>query len=67
MAMGYRRFSMNLSSIPKIKYVIRRASLDELQPLLELGLKQDNSAALKSLFSGYLEQIGLTSLLPSKH
>lgn len=66
LAMGYRRFSMNLNSIARIKYVLRRASLDELRPLLEIGLRQDNSAALKSLFRGYLEQLGLGSLLPSK-
>ncbi|MGL4205494.1 MAG: phosphoenolpyruvate--protein phosphotransferase [Aeromonadaceae bacterium] len=64
MAMGYRRFSMNLNNIARIKYVIRRTRLTELTALLELGLKQNDSAALKGLFAGYLEQIGLSGLLP---
>lgn len=64
MAMGYRRFSMNLNNIAKIKYVIRRTRLSDLTALLELGLKQNDSAALKGLFAGYLEQIGLSGLLP---
>ncbi len=66
LAMGYRRFSMNLNSVARIKYLLRRVSLDELVPLLEIGLRQDNSMALKSLFRGYLEQLGLAGLLPSK-
>ena len=64
MAMGYRRFSMNLNNLARIKYVIRRTNLTELTPLLELGLKQNDSAALKELFVGYLERIGLSGLLP---
>ena len=64
MAMGYRRFSMNLNNLARIKYVIRRTRLSDLKPLLELGLKQNDSAALKELFIGYLEQIGLAGLLP---
>lgn len=64
MAMGYRTFSMNLNNIARIKYVIRRISLDDLPPLLETGLQQSNSAALKELFAGYLTRQGLANLLP---
>ena len=66
MAMGYRTFSMNLNNIARVKYLIRRIKLADLSPLLEMGLHQGSSAALKGLFSGYLEQLGLSDLLPPK-
>ena len=66
MAMGYRTFSMNLNNIARVKYLIRRVKLADLYPLLEMGLHQGSSAALKGLFTGYLEQLGLNDLLPPK-
>ena len=66
MAMGYRTFSMNLNNIARVKYLIRRIKLADLSSLLEMGLHQGSSAALKGLFSGYLEQLGLSDLLPPK-
>lgn len=64
MAMGYRQFSMNLNSIARIKYLVRRVRLADLPPLLDMGLKQGSSVALRNLFSGYLERQGLLDLLP---
>jgi phosphotransferase system enzyme I (PtsP) len=64
MAMGYRTFSMNLNNIARIKYLIRRVRLSDLQPLLERGLQQGSSDDLRTEFMSYLEELGLSDLLP---
>lgn len=64
MAMGYRNFSMNLNNIARIKYVVRRIRVEDLPPLLEMGLQQSDSAAMKELFAGYLVRQGLANMLP---
>lgn len=64
MAMGYRNFSMNLNNIARIKYVVRRIRVEDLPPLLEMGLQQSDSAAMKELFAGYLARQGLANMLP---
>ncbi|ALP40362.1 phosphoenolpyruvate--protein phosphotransferase [Aeromonas schubertii] len=67
LAMGYRRFSMNTRNIPRIKYVLRNASLDELVPLLAEGLRSDSPHALRGLFSRYLEERGMGGFLRAGH
>lgn len=66
LAMGYRRFSMNLNSISKIKYLLRRVSVHELQPLLADAMKFSDSVQIRKIFTDYLEQQGLQSFIRKK-
>ena len=65
LSMGYRSFSMNLNNISRIKYILRRIRISDLLPLLDTGLRQGCSAALREQFSRYLLQRGLGELLPA--
>lgn len=67
LAMGYRRFSMNTFNIPRIKYVLRHAHLDELTPLLAEGLRVDSPHTLRGLFARYLEERGMGGFLRAGH
>ena len=66
LAMGYRRFSMNLNNIAKIKYLLRRVRTDALIPLLEQAIKLNDSVQIRKIFSSYLESLGLQRFLSKK-
>ncbi|TMP76933.1 hypothetical protein CWB73_21050, partial [Pseudoalteromonas phenolica] len=42
-AMGYRRLSMNISSLNKVKWVLRRLRVTDMEALLENCLAQPSS------------------------
>lgn len=63
LAMGYRRFSMNLNSVAKIKYLLRRVNTKELQPLLKMALKLSDASQVRALFAQYLAEKGLQQFL----
>ncbi|WP_108652398.1 phosphoenolpyruvate--protein phosphotransferase [Dongshaea marina] len=54
-AMGYRQLSMNRMNLSRIKYILRRVRLDELQPLLKQGMAEESSELLRKSFTDYLE------------
>ena len=66
LAMGYRRFSMNLNSIAKIKYLLRRVNVKDLQPLLADTMKSTDSSPIRQVFTSYLERRGLQSFIRKK-
>lgn len=66
LAMGYRRFSMNLNNIAKIKYLLRRVRTDALVPLLEQAIYLNDSVQIRKIFTSYLESLGLQSFLSKK-
>ena len=66
LAMGYRRFSMNLNNIAKIKYLLRRVRTDALIPLLEQAIQLNDSVQIRKIFTSYLESLGLQSFLSKK-
>ena len=66
LAMGYRRFSMNLSNIAKVKYLLRRVRTDALVPLLEQAIQLSDSAQIRKIFTNYLESLGLQSFVGKK-
>ena len=67
LAMGYRRFSMNLNNIAKVKYLLRRVRTDALVPLLEQAIQLSDSAQIRKIFTNYLESLGLQSFVGKKH
>ncbi|WP_316672441.1 phosphoenolpyruvate--protein phosphotransferase [uncultured Tolumonas sp.] len=66
LAMGYRRFSMNLNNIAKVKYLLRRVRTDALAPLLEQAIQLSDSAQIRKIFTNYLESLGLQSFIGKK-
>ena len=64
--MGYRRFSMNLNNIAKVKYLLRRVRTDALVPLLEQAIQLSDSAQIRKIFTNYLESLGLQSFVGKK-
>jgi phosphotransferase system enzyme I (PtsP) len=66
LAMGYRRFSMNLNNIAKIKYMLRRVRTDALVPLLEQAIQLHDSVQIRKLFTTYLESVGLQGFFSKK-
>ena len=66
LAMGYRRFSMNLNNIAKVKYLLRRVRTDALAPLLEQAIQLSDSAQIRKIFTNYLESLGLQSFISKK-
>ncbi len=66
LAMGYRRFSMNLNNIAKVKYLLRRVRTDALAPLLEQAIQLSDSAQIRKIFTNYLESLGLQNFISKK-
>ncbi len=58
LAFGYRIFSMNLSSIAKIKYIIRRIDIGRITRIVEDNDLKDVES-LKKALSDYMDDIGL--------
>ncbi|MDP4529467.1 phosphoenolpyruvate--protein phosphotransferase [Alkalimonas delamerensis] len=64
-AMGYDSFSMNSSQLAKIKWLLRRVQLTELQALLHDALQSESPKAVRQKVHRFLEQKNLTSQLRS--
>lgn len=59
---GYKEFSMNLSSIAKIKYLLRRISIEKIQNLVKES-KLSNIDELKQKIKAYLAEVSLDNLI----
>ncbi len=53
MGMGLRSFSMNASAIPRVKQVVRQASLDECRRLARRVLEESDPAAIAQLLKDF--------------
>jgi len=62
-AMGYRTLSMNASNLPRVKAVIREASLTWAEELLESVLKLDSPQVIKSTLDLALKEAGFSRYL----
>lgn len=63
MAMGYQALSMNAVNLPRVKSVIRQLHYRDAQALLDRALRQETSADVLALMSGFMEQLGLAGLV----
>lgn len=62
-AMGYQKLSMNLSSLARINYLIRRVDKSELNGLLKNILQQSTSENVRQILSNYLKLKGLNAMI----
>jgi phosphotransferase system enzyme I (PtsP) len=62
-SIGYRELSMNYSSIPEIKYILRRVSIKELEEVFAKAIKLSSAKEIKDLYVQYAKSKGLWSLI----
>lgn len=67
-AMGYRRLSMNYSSLNKVKWVLRRLKVSDMESLLADCLAQSNAKQVLRLTRNFMieHQLGDLFYTPSK-
>jgi phosphotransferase system enzyme I (PtsP) len=63
MGLGVNSLSMSVSSLPRVKWVIRSFTTDEARDLLEQALRLEEPRAIRELYNGVLEQGGLGGLV----
>jgi phosphotransferase system enzyme I (PtsP) len=63
MGLGINSLSMSVSSLPRVKWVIRSFTMDEARELLEQALRLEDPRAIRELYNGVLEQGGLGGLV----
>ncbi|MFM2486506.1 phosphoenolpyruvate--protein phosphotransferase [Celerinatantimonas yamalensis] len=63
LVLGYQRLSMSSFNLARIKYLIRRVSLTELQCLRSRLLAAPSTDAVNTLLLDYVEQQGLMNLV----
>lgn len=61
--MGYRKLSMNMSNVAKVKYILRHSRVDELEKLSDLALIQPYGAAIYRMMSDYFIQHGFAGFI----
>jgi len=67
-AMGYRRLSMNISTMSKVKWVLRRLKVADMEALLSECLKQSTTKQVHRLLKSFMIENEFSELLyQSKH
>jgi phosphotransferase system enzyme I (PtsP) len=65
LAMGFDTLSMNSSSLPRVKWVIRNISIAEARRVLDDVLEMEQPAAIRMRLQKALEDVGLGELVRS--
>ena len=63
LAMGFDSLSINSSSVPRIKWVIRNFALAEARRLLSEALTMDNAALIRFYIEKAIDEVGLGGLI----
>jgi phosphotransferase system enzyme I (PtsP) len=66
LAMGFDVLSMNATSLPKVKKVLRNLSLTEAQDVLEEVMVMDDQARIRKRLEQVLSERGLQKFIPSR-
>jgi len=59
LGLGYNKLSMNAYNTAKIKYLINKVALHELQECIELALQADCGLEIRAIFVNFLDRKGL--------
>lgn len=62
-AMGYRSLSMNPSAINKVKWVLRRLKITDMEALLKSCLAQSSAIEVHRIIRSFIISHGLSQLL----
>lgn len=63
LGLGVDSLSMSVSSLPRVKWVIRSFTRDEAYDVLQQALEMDDPRAIRQLYNSVLEQGGLGGLV----
>jgi phosphotransferase system enzyme I (PtsP) len=63
LGLGVDSLSMSVSSLPRVKWVIRSFSQEEARGLVAQALEMEDPRAIRDLYNGVLEQGGLGGLV----
>jgi phosphotransferase system enzyme I (PtsP) len=63
LAMGFDGLSMNSSSLPRVKWVVRQFSMSQARKILSEVLEMDNSALIRFHLERALDNAGLGGLI----
>ena len=66
-SIGYRELSMNYTSIPMVKYILRRVNIKELEEVFSQAIKLSNAKAIRELYINYAKKKGLIDYINDKH
>jgi phosphotransferase system enzyme I (PtsP) len=67
LGLGVDSLSMSVSSLPRVKWVIRSFTRDEARDVLRDALEMDDPRAIRRLYNSVLEQGGLGGLVRAGH
>lgn len=59
LGLGYKKLSMNAYNMGKIKYLINKVSMAELEVCIELALQASSGAEIRTIFVDFLDTKGL--------
>ncbi len=62
LSLGYENLSMNFSGIARIKYIIRRISIDDLKKIGEKAITLTDSTKIRELYLDYAKEQGLAKI-----
>lgn len=62
-SIGFRELSMNYSTIPEIKYLLRRINTQELSEVFAKAIKLDNAKDIRKLYVDYAKRKGLSHVI----
>jgi phosphotransferase system enzyme I (PtsP) len=63
LGLGVDSLSMSVSSLPRVKWVIRSFTREEAYAVLQQALEMDDPRAIRKFYNGVLEQGGLGGLV----
>ena len=63
LAMGIDSLSMSVSSLPRIKWMIRNISRENARELLAQALNMEDAASIRQLLNSALDEAGLGGLI----
>lgn len=58
-SIGYRELSMNYTSIPIVKYILRRVNIAELEEVFKQAIKLSSARSIKELYLNYAKEKGI--------
>ena len=62
-SIGYRELSMNYTSIPLVKYILRHVNIAELEAVFNEAIKSSSADEIRRLYRSYAEKKGLLNML----
>ena len=66
LAMGYDVLSMNATSLPKVKKVLRNLTMVEALEVLDIVMVMDDSSEIRECLETVLSERGLQKFIPSR-